>query len=51
MPQNNPKRIPVKFEPDVDRIINSLVGKLGNNPPEVIRKIVTIYLTERGYFR
>ncbi len=50
--KHNYKRIYIDFDPDVrDIIVNELSGKLGKRPPDVVKNIIRIYLTERGYFR
>lgn len=54
MTANKPtyKRICIDLEPDVRKIVvGELTGKMGKTPPEVIKAIIRIYLTERGYFR
>ncbi len=46
------KRIYIECDPDMQEIIvNQLSGKLGKRPPDVIKNIIRIYLTERGYCR
>lgn len=46
------KRVSVNLSPQMFEIIEKqLKGKIGASASDVIRTIITIYLTERGYLR
>jgi hypothetical protein len=43
------QRFPVGFPPAIREIIKQQVGILGNSESEVVKNIVLIYLTEKGF--
>jgi hypothetical protein len=45
------QRFPVGFPPAIREIIKQHVGELGNSESEVVKNMVLIYLTERGYLK
>lgn len=43
------QRFPVSFPPVIREIIKEQVGILGSSESEVVKNMVLIYLTEKGY--
>ena len=43
------QRIPVGFPPILRDVIKQQVGILGNSESEVVKNIVLMYLTEKGF--
>lgn len=47
----NSQRFPVGFPPAIREIIKKQVGILGNSESEVVKNIVLIYFTEKGFLK
>jgi len=45
------KRISIGLPPAIRKIIKQQVGILGTSEAEVVKNMVLIYLTERGFFK
>jgi len=45
------QRIPVSFPPIIRDIIKQQVGIIGSSESEVVKNIVLIYFTEKGFLR